>query len=213
MIGRLLRRRPSTWLVVAGALALLAAIATMRAAASGPTEPVLVAARDLTAGSRPADTDLEVLMIPAGAALPGQLLGPDDVAGRMLVTPVRAGEAITQAALGGDPAIGPRPLEADERAVSIPASAAGATVAALVPGARVDVAAPDAVTGRVRLVVRNAEVIAVVTAQEGDTQSQEALLLRVSADEALALSGAGDQAGVRVIVRPFDDAPATEVAP
>lgn len=208
MIRRLMRRRPSSWLILAGALAALAALATMRAAASGPTEPVLVAARDLPAGAPIADTDVVMRAVPADGALPGMLSQLDQAGGRVLIGPVRAGEPLTQAALGGDPEIAPRPLASGERAISIPASAAGATVAALAQGTRVDVAAPDGETGRVTLAVRDAEVIAVVApADGGATDGQGAILLRVTAEQALALSSAGDQAGgVRVIVRPFADA-------
>jgi len=211
VIRRLLRRRPSTWLLVAGGLAVLAALATLRAAATGPTEPVLVAGRDLSPGTRPMATDLRIAMVPDGGVLTGMLTAPDEVGERMMIAPVREGEPITQAALGGDPTVAPRPLAVAERAVSIPASAAGATIAALVPGARVDVAAPVGVNGDVALAVRDAEVIAVIPAGV-DAETQGAILLRVTADEALALSRAGDLGGgVRVIVRPFDER--TEVAP
>lgn len=208
MIPRRLRRRPFAWFVAASLLALLAALTTVRVAARGPVAVIVVAREDIAAGTPAASAPIEMRSVRAAAAdLTGMIRHVDEIAGRRFAVAVAAGEPITQAGLGGDPAIAPRPLAAGERAISIPAAAAGAALPALVPGARVDITAPSA-SGAAAIVVRNGEVIA---RQENDpasgTGSEGGVLLRVREEDAVRLSGAVDgAAGIRILIRPFDEA-------
>ena len=130
--------------VVAGAIGLLAAVISLRAAAhDAPGGRVVVARQPLAPGllldPGTAATALAVVPVPAGLALDGVFADPAEVAGRRVSVPVGAGEPLSQAALGGAPGSVPSPLAVGERAVAVPLSAAGG--AGLVPGARVDVVA------------------------------------------------------------------------
>ena len=206
---RRLRRRPSGWFAAAAVLAVLAAAATIRAAsAGGPVVPVLVAATDLQVGSRVDESMVSVARVPAGAVLPGIVTSPGAVVGRPVTAPVARGEVLTNAAFGGSPGIGPKPLSPGERAVSVPLSAAGAAAAILVPGALVDVVStPAEGAPSARVVVAAAEVLAITplsTAEDAAATAGGAVLLRARSRDALRLSVALDLGrGVRLLARPF----------
>ena len=71
---RLTRRRPTGWFAVAGVLAVVAGLLTMRAAATQtPMDTVLVAARNLSVGTRleRIDTVVTPVRVPAAGVLPG----------------------------------------------------------------------------------------------------------------------------------------------
>lgn len=203
-------RRPGAWFVLA---ALLAAGAFVLARGAGqsadPGERVLVAARPVAPGTVITADDAGLLAtarVPSGGVLPGMLRSANDAVGRRVVAAVTAGEPITQAALGGDPRIAPAPLAAGERAMPVPLRAAGATAAAPVPGARVDVMASDGegLAGRTRVVVPDAEVLAVMRSDPADGDAGgDAIVLRLTSDQALDVTRALDFAReVRVVARP-----------
>jgi Flp pilus assembly protein CpaB len=206
---RFLKRRPTGWFAAATVLAILAGLLTMRAAATHtPTDTVVVATVNLGVGTRldQPEPALAIVNVPAGGVLPGMLRTFDDLRGRTLAVPIRAGEPVTDGALGGAPGVAPEPLRQGERAVSVPLAAAGAAAAVLVPGVRADVvAAPAEGSSASRVVVVAAEVLA-QTAPPGaevGTLDGGAVLLRVSAEDALQLSAALDvSGGVRLLPRP-----------
>ena len=68
--------------------------------------------------------------VPADLGAARVLHDPGDAVGRRVAAPVSAGEPVTQAALGGAPAPGRRPLAVGERAVAVPLSAAAGAAAA-----------------------------------------------------------------------------------
>jgi Flp pilus assembly protein CpaB len=131
------------WFLVALACAGLAFVSVRalaaRAAASGParTVPVVVAARDLEAGSLLAVDDLKLADVPDPAP-PASLTDPSTAVGALAVTPFVAGEPVTSTRLA-EPA---GPLVA-----RVPPGLLGVTVTArtvpegLVAGDRVDVLA------------------------------------------------------------------------
>ncbi|MBM3634202.1 MAG: hypothetical protein FJW99_02780 [Actinobacteria bacterium] len=207
-------RRSGWWFVVA---AVLAAAAFMLAGGVGqgnePVARVIVAARAIPAGevigTGSARGLLAYASVPAAALLPGMLVDAAEASGRRTVAPVSAGEPLTQAALGGAPGLGPAPLVAGERAVAVPLRALGAAAAAPSPGARVDVLASDGegLAGRTRVVVSGAEVLSIMRddVSRGDG-SGDALLLRVTAEQALEVTRALDFAReVRVVARPASE--------
>lgn len=208
---RIRLRRPGAWFVVALLLAAGAFVLTARAGArSVPTGRVLVARAAIPSGTvidtATASDLLALAPVPDDLGLSGLISGAADAMGRRTVAPVSAGEPITQAALGGAPGIGPAPLASGERAVPVPLRAAGGTGAAPGPGARVDVLASDGEgpSGRTRVVVANAEVLA-VTASSADVggEGADGIVLRLTTRDALAVTQALDFARqVRVIVRP-----------
>jgi Flp pilus assembly protein CpaB len=207
----MMTRRSSAWFLLAGALAAAAWFGTVRAGARGESVDVLVAARDLAVGSAPdSPGNAAWVAVPASGVLPGMVSDPGAVGARRLAVPLGAGEPITDASLGG--AIGrmPAPLQLGERAISVPAPAAGAALPVLVPGVRVDIVASLGDRGAAVIVVRGAEVIGVQTPGDEFGSGEGSVLMRVRAADALRLSAAIDRAvGVRILPRPS----AEEISP
>jgi pilus assembly protein CpaB len=205
--------RPGAWFVLAVALAAGAfMLATGMGGSDIAMQRVLVAARPIAAGTlldETADNLLATAEVPLDMPLTGLIASPDAARGRRLASAVGAGEPITQAALGGDPRIGPAPLAAGERAVPVPLRAAGAAAAAPPPGARVDVIASDGegLAGRTRVVVSDAEVLSVMRADGADGDiSGDAIVLRLVSADALEVARALDFAReVRVVARPAEE--------
>lgn len=209
MMRRPTRRRPTSWFAIAAICAALAALLTVRAAATRTeTAQVMVAARPLSVGTRLDQPEgaLASVAVPTAGVLPGMYRGPDQLRGRIVVVPVAAGEPVTDAALGGAPGVGAEPLRTGERAVSVPALAAGAAAVVLVPGVRVDVvASPTDGSTQARVVVADVEVLARTVPPGADEGTSEggAVLLRVAERDALLLSAALDLGpGVRLLPRP-----------
>jgi pilus assembly protein CpaB len=204
-------RRPGWWLIGAGLVGLVAALLTLRAATETADGGVVVVAREALApglliDEATASAALHVVPLPAGVALPGLLADRRESLGRRIAVPVAPGEPVTQAALGGAPGIGPRPLAVGQRAVPVPLAAAGGGAVGLVVGARVDVVAStgEGPAGRTAVVVADAEVLAVAASPspDGIGAAGEALL-RVSSSQALRITAALNFAReVRLLVRP-----------
>lgn len=212
-LPRVSGRRAGLWMVLAGAAGVLAVMLTLRAA-SQPAQAgwVLVAREPIPAGTRidtaVAMTATDVVPLPEGLRLAGLLSGADAALGRRTVAHLAAGEPITEAVLGGAPGAGPAPLAAGQRAIAVPLSAAAGVAAALAPGVRVDAVAStgEGLTGRTRVVVADAEVIAV--GEPGETGEGAEALLRVTARQALLLTAALNFAReLRLLVRPHDEDP------
>jgi hypothetical protein len=92
--------------------------------------------------------------------------------------------------------------------MAVPASAAGAALPVLVPGAQVDIVTSLGDRSGGQDVVRGAEVITTQLPDAGSGGAGEgAILLRLPEADALRLSGALDRgAGVRVLPRPAQEA-------
>jgi Flp pilus assembly protein CpaB len=211
MIARRVMRRPLLWFLVAGALLALTVIMVMRSSgASQGAGRVVVARVVIPAGTLldedTAATALALAAVPDALGLRGLVTSAAGVVGRRTVAPLGPGEPVTEAVLGGSPGVGPAPLAAGERAVPVPLRAAGGPVAAPAPGSRVDVMASDGEgpAGRTRVIVADAEVLAVTPGASGDTgEMAGGVVLRLSANDALAVAHALDFAReVRVIARP-----------
>lgn len=204
-------RRPITWIVLAGMLAAIAMAVSMRSASAAGAGGRVVVARVMVPAGTLLDDDtaarsLAMAQVPDGLGLRGLVPSAAGVVGRRTVAPLGPGEPVTQAVLGGSPGTGPLPLQPGQRAVPVPLRAAGGPVAAPAPGARVDVMASDGEgpAGRTRVVVADAEVMAVTPGDESQGgEPGGAVVLRLSSADALEVARALDFAReVRVIARP-----------
>jgi Flp pilus assembly protein CpaB len=131
------QRRLIASLLAATAVVLAVSAARPRPA---PTTPVWVAAHDLGGGGPLRADDMRVVRLPAADVPTGALPIGHSLAGRFLAAPVRAGEPLTDVRL-----LSPALLAADgssgQLAVSVRISDAGAALALVQAGDRVDVLA------------------------------------------------------------------------
>lgn len=107
-------RRVIAGLVLAGAS--MTAVGAVRPAAQ-PTEPVVVAARDVPAGQQLQPADLKTVPWPTSARVPATT-GRAGLIGQTVVTPLRAGEPVTTTRLRSADRL--PAVAADEVVVSIP---------------------------------------------------------------------------------------------
>jgi Flp pilus assembly protein CpaB len=181
-------------LLAAGLLAGSVAL-TISAVSPGPpaTVPVLAARQDLPGGTTLRPQDLRVVRLPPETVPEGAARGPDGVTGRVLASPVRAGEPITDVRL-----VGRSLLDGyGERLVAAPVRIADTAAARLLrSGDVVDVlAATAANTGAALLVAAGVRVVTVPAAAEsafGDSGLGEGALvvLATSSDTAARLAAA-----------------------
>ena len=146
-----LRRRPprsTVVFLVAAAVCAFAAFSVMRGyaarlealrPAAGPVVPVLVAAHDVERNATLTASDVEMAELPEAVAPVGALREPSDVIGRITITALAAGEAVTATRLvGGDGGELASLVPPGLRAVPIDVSA---VPDGLVAGDRIDVLA------------------------------------------------------------------------
>ena len=190
-------------LVTAAALA-VSPQPTPPPAATGPTEPVVVAARDLAAGTELAAADLRVVPMPVGIVPAGSSRRAAGLIGRVAAGAIRRGETLTDArVVGPGLAAGLAPGE-----TAVPVRIADADTAALVRvGDRVDVlgtpVAPDggqAGAGETVTVASALRVLAVLRGRD----PADGLVLVVATGEAAArtLVGAAARQRLTANVRP-----------
>ena len=174
-------RRP-----IAASLAALSVFAIIGAVSDsgGPTQSVVIAATDITAGTTLTAADLTTTDFPVDLIPPGTVSDPSAVTGEVVTSGVAVGEAITSSRL-----LGSRP-EAGQGRVAAPVRLADAGVAGLLaPGDTVDIIAAST-DGSARVVARDARVITrpIPPATFG-TQTGSLVLLAVTPDEATRLAG------------------------
>jgi pilus assembly protein CpaB len=175
----------------------------------GPDVRVLVAARDIRAGTRVARAAVGVRRVPARFVPPDALPAADGVIGARTVAAVSAGGYLTAGLFaGGDRREGSLPR--GERAVAVEI-AGGSAVAGLQPGAQVDVLVSTetgAGGGRTTMALAGAELLSVEAGGAGDPQSGPTALatLRVSLEQAIYLTAADNFAReIRLLARPRAD--------
>ncbi len=195
------------------AAGLLTALALVRARRPAPapatiTDPpavaVVVAGRDLAAGTELSAADLAVARLPPDFAPAGSVTDPADLAGRMLAGSVRAGEPLTDVRLVGAGLTAL--LESGQ--VAAPVRLADLAVAALVrTGDRVDVLGSPPDADRAETVVAGALVLATGAAGSDDPGAgtdPAAGLLLVAVDGATAarLAAASTSSTLTVTLTP-----------
>lgn len=149
-------------------------------AAAGPapaTVPVLVAARDLPAGARIAEADLETVRFSAGSA-PEAVA--DDPVGEVLAAPLRTGEPVTDVRL-----VGPELTVGQPGLVALPVRLPDPGMVALLDvGDRIDLLATDPQAGGASVVATDVPVLAIPTADDQSSASGlPGRLVVVGADE------------------------------
>jgi pilus assembly protein CpaB len=189
----------------------------------GPELEVVVAARDLRAGSRVGRDALALRRVPARFVPPGALGSPAGLVGARLLAPVRAGSyldpGLFASADEGPAGAGSR---RGERAVTVEVAGGGAS-AGLAPGARVDVLVstdPGAGGGRTVMALAGAELLRVgeaggrAYAEAGGADGAGApsagptalATLRVTVRQAIYLTAADNFAReIRLLPRPPGD--------
>jgi Flp pilus assembly protein CpaB len=123
-----------------------------------PSAEVAAAARDLSGGTTISADDLQIVKVPPDSMPAGAITDEEQLTGRVLAGPVRAGETITDVRL-----VGPALLAGyGDQLVAAPVRIADAGSAALLqPGDVVDVLAADGVGGAdVESVVSEARLVA-----------------------------------------------------
>ena len=195
-LARRRRRLTRRWLC-AGLVAGAGAVAVSTLAPPAPvTRPVLVAVRDLPAGSPVGPADVREARWPQDA-VPRGVLGPADLEGAQLAGPLRRGEVLTDTRTAGAGLLAGQPP--GTLAASVEAGDATA-LTGLGPGARVDVLArtDDPVTGEpvgAERIAVDAVVLAVPTTAQGGLLGPSAhggtsVLLAVDVRTAAALTAA-----------------------
>jgi pilus assembly protein CpaB len=196
--------------VAAGLLTALALVLALRPSptpateAAPPAVAVVVAGRDLAAGTQLSVADLAVARLPAEFAPRGSVTQPADLAGRVLAGSVRAGESLTDVRLVG---AGLTAL-LEPGQVAAPVRLADLAVAALVrTGDRVDVLASPPDADRAETVVAGASVLATGTpgtddAGAGTDPAAGLLLVAVDGATAAELAAAATSSTLTVTLTP-----------
>jgi pilus assembly protein CpaB len=153
---------------------------------STPTQPVVVAAADLTLGSELKAEDLQVLSFPAGQVPEGTFAKPQDIVGRGLIVPVVKNEPVLAAKLASKEAGSGLPPVIPEgmRAVSVRVNEVVGVAGYVLPGTRVDVVATasptaSAVDTTSKVVLANVQVLTAGTRLEQDKEDGKPMQVTV----------------------------------
>ncbi|EME19496.1 SAF domain-containing protein [Rhodococcus triatomae] len=173
----------------AGALALLALVLAIRGDPDDDRVEVVTAAHDLTPGTLLGEADLHLTALPAAGVPDGAVLSPDDVVGRTLAGPARAGEPLTDVRVLGsrlaDAAAGPDgrivPLRIDDTEVA----------RLLRAGDIVDILTVDAEgSATPRVLATDATVVLAATRESGRTSGEPAVLVALPEASATEVAAA-----------------------
>jgi pilus assembly protein CpaB len=186
----------------------------------GPEVEVLVAARDIPAGARVARGALGVRRVPVRFIPPDALPSAEDIIGSRTAAVVAAGGYLTASLFKNGDQGEDGGLRRGERAVTVEV-AAGTTVAALQPGARVDVLVSTetgAAGGPTTMALAGAELLRVEAGSASALEAAEGAdapsaagptalaTLRVSVEQAIYLTAADNFAReIRLMPRPRGD--------
>ena len=148
---------------------------------NAPTQPVVVAASDLSLGAEVKADDVRVLQFPKGQAPEGAFSRTDEVVGRGLIVNVVRNEPILGAKLAAKEAGAGLPpiIPAGQRAVSVRVNEVIGVAGYVLPGTRVDVLATASPTSQTedtttKIVLSNVQVLTAGTRVEQDDQGRQA---------------------------------------
>ncbi len=182
--------------LAAGAVAL-----AMHAADTGPTTvPLVVTARDLPGGTILGHSDLDVVDVLPASVPGGSAASIDDVVGRMLAGPARAGEPVTDVRL-----VGPSLVQGwGDDLLAVPVRIADAGVVTIVrPGELVDlIATPVSGEGRAGPIATRVPLLSIPDQVDAGLHADGALLVvAVTAEQATALAEAAVSSRLSIAIR------------
>ncbi|MQA11590.1 MAG: hypothetical protein GEU98_24170 [Pseudonocardiaceae bacterium] len=186
-------------------LLMLAAVLALGPTPGGgpPTNPVLVAARDLPPGSTLRPTDLRTVQVPDAMRPANALRVPGQASGRVLAGAARQGEPLTDTRLVGPENTALTTGKPGGNAAAVPVRLADPAVAELLsPGARVDVVAQQ--DAGYQVLAENASVITAVAARDtGDEVAGEGrlVILALPGDAATRVAASSLTRAVTVTLR------------
>jgi pilus assembly protein CpaB len=150
------------------------------------TQPVVVAAADLSLGSELKSEDLTVVSFPSGKVPEGTFAKPQDIVGRGLIVPVVKNEPILNAKLASKEAGAGLPPVIPEgmRAVSVRVNEVVGVAGYVLPGTRVDVVATQSPTTSAidvtsKVVLANVQVLTAGTRLEQDKEGGKPMQVTV----------------------------------
>src|SRR5687767_15837687 len=150
------------------------------------TQPVVVAAADLSLGAELKAEDLKVLNFPQGQAPEGTFAAPTEIVGRGVIVSIAKGEPILPAKLASKEAgSGLPPVIPDGmRAVSVRVNEVIGVAGYVLPGTRVDVLATANPTGQTqdvtsKVVLSNVQVLTAGTRMEQDQEKGKPMAVTV----------------------------------
>ncbi|HET7219480.1 MAG TPA: Flp pilus assembly protein CpaB [Vicinamibacterales bacterium] len=190
---------------------------------SAPTQPVVVAAADLSLGAALKKEDLTVLQFPAGKAPAGSFSKPEEILERGLIVsvvknePILDGKLAPKEAGAGLPPVIPEGM----RAVSVRVNEVIGVAGYVLPGSRVDVIATASPTNQVqdttsKVVLANVLTLTAGTRMEQDQKDGKpvqvtVVTMAVTPEQAERLALASTEGKIQLALRnPLDQsAPAT----
>ncbi|MGH9510767.1 MAG: Flp pilus assembly protein CpaB [Terriglobales bacterium] len=209
-----------------GAFASFAAYRSLQTRTGGsqvPGQDVVIAAADISVGTRIEDKDVKVVRFPAADLPPNSFRSKSKILGRGAVLPISKGEFILPYKLAGEnagfgmPTLIPRGM----RAVSVRVNDIVAVAGFVVPGTHVDVLLTGNPSGsgeqQTTTVLEDVAVIAVGQKLErnsaGEPQSAPVITLLVSPDDAEKLTLASTEGHIQLALRnPLDTGQETVAA-
>jgi len=166
---------------LAAVLAGLSVLLVVRALTSpaAPTQELLVAARDLPSGTVLTSDDLTPRPFTLDSVPPGAVAPEVPPLGRLLASPLSAGEVLTHVRLVGDDLLAGYP----GRSITPVRVSDPSTLPLLTVGTHIDLVGSDPATGAVRTLASGAEVVA-IPSTGGTTPGAGGLLLVAVVPEA-----------------------------
>jgi pilus assembly protein CpaB len=184
---------------------------------AAPTQPVVVAASDLSLGSELKNDDLKVMQFPKGQAPEGTFARPEEVIGRGLIVNVVRNEPILGAKLASKEAGAGLPpiIPAGQRAVSVRVNEVIGVAGYVLPGTRVDVLATASPTSNqsdmiTKVVLQNIQVLTAGTRMEQDDKEGKpvqvtVVTMAVTPEQAEKLALASTEGKIQLALRnPLD---------
>jgi pilus assembly protein CpaB len=186
-------------------------------AVNAPTQPVVVAAADLSLGTAIKKEDLQVMQFPQGGAPEGSFSQTTELIGRGLIVPVVKNEPILTAKLASKEAGAGLPPVIPEgmRAVSVRVNEVIGVAGYVLPGTRVDVVATASPTDKKqdttsKVVLSNVQVLTAGTRieqdqEEGKPMQVTVVTLLVNPEQAERLALASTEGKIQLALRnPLD---------